>query len=72
MTISNTIEQGGRVVSGNLDILVIEEKKIDSTFPEAQFYIPWHKKSFRKDSNVHGENSGILSRGYSLEKIVII
>ena len=35
MTISNTIEQGRRVVLGNLDILVIEETKIDSTFPEA-------------------------------------
>ena len=25
------------IVSGNIDILFIEETKIDSTFPEAQF-----------------------------------
>ena len=34
------------LVSGNIDILVIEETKIDSTFPEAQFCIPGYKKTF--------------------------
>ena len=38
MTISYTI--GGRVVSWKLDILVIEETKIDLNFQEAHFYIP--------------------------------
>ena len=42
------------LVSGNIDILVIEETKIDSTFPEAQFCIPGYKKPFRKDRNAHG------------------
>ena len=42
------------IVSGNIDILVIEETKIDSTFPEAQFCIPGYKKPFRKDRNAHG------------------
>ena len=41
------------IVSGNIDILVIEETKIDSTFPEAQFYIPGYKKPFRKNRNAH-------------------
>ena len=41
------------LVSGNIDILVIEETKIDSTFPEAQFCIPGYKTPFRKDRNAH-------------------
>ena len=40
-------ERGTKVLKGNIDILVIEETKIDSTFPEAQFYIPRHKKPFK-------------------------
>ena len=42
------------IVSGNIDILFIEEIKIDSTFPEAQFCIPAYKKLLRRDRNAHG------------------
>ena len=42
------------LVAANIDILVIEETKIDLTFPKAQFYIPECKKPFRKDRNAHG------------------
>ena len=48
MAISNTFEQGGRVLSRNLDILVIEKVDIDSICPEAQFYIPGYKKPLER------------------------
>ena len=34
--------------------LVITETKLDSTFPEKQFYVPGYKKPFRKDRNKNG------------------
>ena len=60
------------LVSGNIDILVIEETKIDSTFPEAQFYIPGYKKPYRKDRNANGGNACICQRGYSIQGIKLI
>ena len=39
------------LVSDNIDVLVIEETKLDETFPENAFIIPGYKKPFRKDRN---------------------
>ena len=43
------------IVSGNIDVFDIEETKtkIDSSFPEAQFFIPGYKNSFFKDRNAN-------------------
>ena len=46
------------LVSDKIDVLVIEETKLDETFPENAFIIPGYKKPFRKDRNTHG--GGIL------------
>ena len=37
------------LVSDNIDVLVIEETKLDETFPEKAFMIPGYKKPFRKE-----------------------
>ena len=42
------------LIKGKLDILVITETKLDSTFPEKQFFIPGYKKPFRADRNKDG------------------
>ena len=42
------------LVSDNIDVLVIQETKLDETFPERAFMIPGYKKPFRKDRNSHG------------------
>ena len=39
-------------------MLVVQETKIDNSFPEAQFQIPGYTKAYRKDRNIHG--GGIL------------
>ena len=42
------------LISANIDVLVIEETKLDEAFPERAFMIPGHKKQFRKDRNSQG------------------
>ena len=42
------------LVSDNIDVLVIQETKLDETFPERAFMIPGYKKPYRKDRNSHG------------------
>ena len=45
-------------VSGNIDILMITETKIDSTFPVNQFYLNDYNVPYRNDRNTNG--GGIL------------
>ena len=45
-------------VSGNIDILLITETKIDSTFPVNQFYLNGYNIPYRNDRNTNG--GGIL------------
>ena len=45
-------------VSGNIDILLITETKIDSTFPVNQFYLNGYNVPYRNDRNTNG--GGIL------------
>ena len=42
------------LIQGNLDILVVGETKLDSTFPEEQFKIRGYKKPYREDRNCNG------------------
>ena len=46
------------VVAGNIDILLITETKIDSTFPVNQFYLNGYNVSYKHDRNTGG--GGIL------------
>ena len=42
-------------VSGNIDVMVISETKLDDSFPESQFKIPQYSSPFRLDRD---QNSG--------------
>ena len=57
-SIRNKFSSLAEIVSNNIDILVIQETKLDATFPEGQFLIPGFKKPFRRDRDKHG--GGIL------------
>ena len=53
-SIRNKFSSLQELVSNNIDVLVIEETKLDDTFPEGCFTIPGYKNPFRKDRDVHG------------------
>ena len=42
------------MISGNIDILVLTETKLDGTFPRSQFRIPGYRVPYRKDRDTHG------------------
>ena len=42
------------IPSGNIDILIIGESKLDDTFPSSQFLIDGYAEPFRRDRNVQG------------------
>ena len=46
-------------VAENIDILLITETEIDSTFPANQFYLNGHNVPYRNDRNTNG--GGILA-----------
>ena len=41
-------------IIGNVDILMLSETKLDSSFPEGQFLIPGYCAPYRKDRTCHG------------------
>ena len=45
-SIRNKFSSLKELVSDNIDVLVIEETKLDETFPEKAFMIPGYKKTF--------------------------
>ena len=53
-SISSKFEQLKIVISNYLDILVIQETKLDSSFPIEQFIIPGYSKPYRLDRNRNG------------------
>ena len=53
-TIANKFSSLKEIVSNHIDILVIEETKLDDTFPRGSFKIPGFKEPFRKDRNING------------------
>ena len=52
-SIAGKFDQLKFLIKDNIDILIITETKIDSSFPETQFVIDGFSKPFRKDRNVH-------------------
>ena len=50
-SIPNKFSSLKELVSNNIDVLVIQETKLDETFPEKSFIIPGFKAPFRQDSN---------------------
>ena len=57
-SLRNKFEQLREFCKDNLDILLITETKLDSSFPNAQFHIPGYCSLYRLDLNPHG--GGIL------------
>ena len=57
-SIRNKIDQLRLLLDQNVDILIVEETKIDETFPAGQFSIEGFMPPFRRDRNQHG--GGIL------------
>ena len=53
-SIPNKLNQLKSIVQKNIDILVINETKLDESFPTAQLLIDGYSKPFRKDRNKHG------------------
>ena len=53
-SIRNKFSSLAEIVSKNINVLVIQETKLDATFPEGQFLIPGFKKPFRRDRDKHG------------------
>ena len=56
--ISNKFDQLKLLVRGKVDILVITETKLDSTFPTSQFLIEGYSEPYRFDKNRNG--GGVL------------
>ena len=50
-----------KLVSDNIDVLVIDETKFDKNFPEKVFMIHGYKKLFRKDRS-RGRDNGFHMR----------
>ena len=57
-SIRNKFDELKMAISGNIDVLVITETKLDHTFPTGQFFIEGFATPFRLDRNSRG--GGIL------------
>ena len=52
--LSNKFDQLKLIIKNKVDILVITETKLDSSFPHSQFKIDGFKQPYRLDRNKHG------------------
>ena len=57
-SIGGKFEQLKTIISGNIDILVVTETKLDDSFPSTQFLIEGYSPPYRRDRNKYG--GGIL------------
>ena len=53
-SLPNKFDQLRDIVQGKLDVLVLTETKLDSSFPTNQFIIPGFSQPFRLDRNKNG------------------
>ena len=53
-SLRNKFEFLADMIKDKLDILMVSETKLDSSFPEAQFYINGYSKPYRRDQNENG------------------
>ena len=61
-SISNKSDQLKLFVQGKVDILIVTETKLDSTFPTSQFMIDWYSEPYRFDRNRKGDRVLIYIR----------
>ena len=57
-SISGKFEQLKTIISGNIDILIITESKLDESFPSSQFLLEGFSPPYRHDRNKYG--GGVL------------
>ena len=53
-SIRNRFDTVVTIVNKNIDVFLISETKIDSSFPTAQFHIEGYTTPYRLDSDMHG------------------
>ena len=53
-SLASKFDQLEIIIRDSLDILIIQETKLDSSFPDDQFVINGYKKPYRLDRNRHG------------------
>ena len=60
------------MVKDNIDILMVLEKKLDSSFPQAQFRMEGYALPFRYDRNSHGGGIPLFIRKDIPSKVILI
>ena len=65
-SIRNKYDQLKSMITGNIDILVITETKLNETFPQAQFFINGFTKPYRLDRSENGGGGGGVGGGGGL------
>ena len=71
-TINNKLEQLTHIIKNNVDVLVVTETKLDSSFPFGQFSIDGFAGPFCRDRNKNGGGVMILSEMIFLQKKIKI
>ena len=61
-TINNKFEQLKYIIKNNIDVLIVTETKLDSSFPSGQFLIDGFAKLFPRDRNKTGGDVIIFIR----------
>ena len=54
-------------ITGNIDILMVSETKLDESFPIGQFFIEGFSILYRVDRNANGGGIMLFVRGHSLK-----
>ena len=58
-------------ITGNVDILMLSETKVDSSFPEGQFLIPGYSAPYRIDRTCHGGGVMLFVRADIPSKLLL-
>ena len=70
ISLRNKIELLREIVRDKVDMLMISETKLDSSFPEAQFYMDSYSKPHRLDRSSKGEGIMLYVREETPSKLI--
>ena len=65
------IDQLKVIIEDNIDILIIQETKLDDSFPEGQFHIQGYLPPFRRDRNRYGGGLLVYIKEHIPAKILV-
>ena len=71
-SIRNKFDNLVQQITNNIDILMISETKLDSSFPEGQFLIPGYSSPYRLDRNCRGGGVMLFVREDIPSKLLLI